>query len=251
MSPLIVFDVDGTLLTGAAATHLQAFADALRIMTGVSDPFHLVGGRYFCGEIPIGGLLDRQIARLCLEHAGLASPTVEGSLPAFLTQVLEAYRLRLDGGADPGSALPGVPAVLETLTRRGMGCGLVTGNAREIAGVKLAHTGIKSWFRYGGFGDEGDDRAELFPKALAEARKLGLSTEEVCYLGDTPRDILAARQAGVPMVATATGHFSQAALHAAGADVVIGGYEHVEIVCDILAERAREGIAPSGAPPNS
>lgn len=238
-------------MTEGAATHIRAFADELRVMTDASNPFHFVGERFFFREIPIGGFLDRQIARLCLERAGLAPPHVERCFPEFLAQVTAAYRLWLDGGAYPGTAIPGPPTVLDALGRRGMVCGLVTGNTREIARLKLARTEIKPPFRYGGFGDEGDTRAELFPKAFAEARLLGLGTEEICYLGDTPRDSLAARQAGVPMVATATGHFSQAELHAAGAEVVIGGYEQTELVCGILADRARDGISHLGVPPNT
>lgn len=124
--------------------------------------------------------------------------------------------------------------VLRELCRRGVSCGLVTGNARRIAKLKMSRCGLDFAFSFGGFGDEGDERSELFPVAIAEARELGIYIDRLCYVGDTPRDIAAARQAGVPVVAAATGRFDSAALHAAGGEMTFDSYEQPMAICDVL-----------------
>lgn len=47
----------------------------------------------------------------------------------------------------------------------------------------------------------------------------------VLVVGDTPRDVEAARYAGAISVAVASGHFSKEELAAAGADHVLGSLE--------------------------
>ncbi|MHB1712510.1 MAG: HAD hydrolase-like protein, partial [Acidimicrobiales bacterium] len=131
---------------------------------------------------------------------------------------------------------------LDELRRRGAECGLLTGNSRKIAYLKMSATGLGSVFRFGGFGDEGDQRTDLFSRAIDEARALGAlgaGGVRICYVGDTPLDIHAARLAGVPMVAVATGRFGRADLETAGAETVVEAYGRTGEVCDVLLDRAR------------
>jgi phosphoglycolate phosphatase-like HAD superfamily hydrolase len=57
---------------------------------------------------------------------------------------------------------------------------------------------------------------------------------EALVIGDTPRDVQAAHEVGVPVLAVATGRFSAEELRQAGADIVVDSLAHptaLEIMC--------------------
>jgi phosphoglycolate phosphatase-like HAD superfamily hydrolase len=120
--------------------------------------------------------------------------------------------------------MPGVKSILAELAARQAIFGLCTGNLFEGARAKLDHGGIWDHFAPphfgGGFGSDAEERDEIVRVALARAGShLGraISPREVLLVGDTPRDVAAARSAGVPCLAVATGRSSEADLLAAGA----------------------------------
>ncbi len=240
---VVLFDVDGTLLHGSADTHVRAFADALAAVTGHPDPFVWSDDGITCGGEPLSGRIDNEIVRMCLRSAGLADADAARQAPVMMEGTVAAYRARLAAGDRPGTAVPGVVAVLRELRDRGAVCGLLTGNARQIASAKLSACGLAPFFSLGGFGDEGSRRSELFAGALAEAGALGIDHPMLCYVGDTPLDVVAARDAGVPLVAVATGRFDRLALQHAGAATVLAGYSPAAATCDILVDRARSVAA--------
>lgn len=209
-----MFDVDGTLLTGSAATHVAAFAAATAAVCDAPDPFTCDGEVLSVCGVPINGLVDAQIARLCITTAG-AGEAVDALLVPFSEALVSAYRDRVSAGAFCGELLGGVVPLLDELDRRGVACGLVTGNTEEICRLKLEAVGVADRFIVGGFGGVVADRAALFRVALAGAAAAGLAVSKVCYVADTPLDIDAAHRAGVPIVAVTTGRFSAAELAAA------------------------------------
>lgn len=240
---VVLFDIDGTLLHGSAETHVRAFADALAAVTGYPDPFVWMDDGIFCGGESLSGRIDAEIVRMCLRHAGLAEADVARHAPVMMEETVQAYRARVAVGEPAGTTVPGVVAVLHELRDRGVVCGLLTGNARQIASAKLSACGLDPYFQLGGFGDEGSRRSQLFAGALAEATALGIDRPEVCYVGDTPLDVVAARIAGVPLVAVATGRFDQLALQHAGAAFVLPGYDPTTTVCDVLIDHARSIVS--------
>src|SRR5262249_36756957 len=115
----------------------------------------------------------------------------------------------------------GVLATLDAVRDwAGVAVGLGTGNIRAGARVKLRHVGIYDRFRFGGFGCDHEDRAELLGIGAARgARLLGAALRacRVIVIGDTPRDVDAARLIGAEAIGVATGRFSVADLRAAKA----------------------------------
>jgi phosphoglycolate phosphatase-like HAD superfamily hydrolase len=71
---------------------------------------------------------------------------------------------------------------------------------------------LREWFRFGGFSDRFPNRSELIAHAARKARELAGSAARVCVVGDTPRDIQAARANSLPAIAVATGNYSFEAL---------------------------------------
>ena len=70
---------------------------------------------------------------------------------------------------------------------------MATGNLEMIGWIKIEEAGLREWFRFGGFSDHFPIRSELIGHAARKARELAGPAASVCVVGDTPRDIEAAR----------------------------------------------------------
>ena len=221
MTALVLFDVDGTLLSGSGGTHVKAFAQALSELHGSADPFEVRGEALQCAGATVNGLLDAQVMRMCLKHAGVTTEGPEGwkALREFRAATVAAYLQLVEAGWSTGELLPGVVEVLDELARRGAHAGLLTGNTEEICAAKMVSCGLEGRFAVGGFGGELTDRSLLFDVALDAARSQGWDVDALCYVGDTPLDVDAARRASVPLVTVCTGRHAPSEL--ARADAVL------------------------------
>lgn len=208
----ILFDIDGTLITtggAGAVAWRRAFDDLYGIPAdigrfsdaGMTDPD--VGRRTFeavVGHAPSSAELARVLAKR-LEHLPQAVAESAG------------YRV-----------LDGVEETLPSLAAAGFLLGLTTGGVEAAAHIKLARANLSRWFCFGGYGSDSADRAELTRIAVRRAEAiLGIpvNTCHMLVVGDTPRDIDAARAAGATSVGVASGHFTAAELRAARADYVL------------------------------
>jgi phosphoglycolate phosphatase-like HAD superfamily hydrolase len=208
---LVLFDIDGTLLTGATRAHSQALDGAIREVHGV-DP---AGIR---GQIQPAGRTDGEIARLILLDLGVSARRID----ELAADVLEAC-CRIYAQISPADlsshVVPGIPDVLDWLgSRPGATLGLVTGNYEPIGRLKLRLAGLGKWFASapGGFGSDSEDRAAL--PAIARRRAGHVRREDAVVIGDTPRDIACARADGVRCVAVTSGQYGADQL--SGADAV-------------------------------
>jgi phosphoglycolate phosphatase-like HAD superfamily hydrolase len=139
-------------------------------------------------------------------------------------------------------ACPAVSELLQELQSARKLLGIVTGNLEPIGWAKLEAAGVRHYFDFGFFsaslpsagrpggGLRFDRRVDILRAALAEVhRRLGEAASS-CVVGDTPADVIAARELSIPIVAVATGTYSREQLQAEGPDVCIGG-------CDELLEK--------------
>jgi phosphoglycolate phosphatase len=110
---------------------------------------------------------------------------------------------------------------LRHLARRGALLGVATGNLEMIGWIKVEHAGLREWFRFGGFSDHFPNRAELVGHAASRAREMAGPDARVCVVGDTPRDIEAARANSLPVIAVATGRYGFDELLALGPEVCV------------------------------
>jgi len=89
--------------------------------------------------------------------------------------------------------------------------GLLTGNIRLGAEIKLRHFDLWKLFEIGGFADDHEERDHI--AAIAHQRgsqilQQKLPGEQVLVIGDTPLDIRCARAIGAKVLAVATGGHS-------------------------------------------
>lgn len=212
----ILFDIDGTLVeTGGAGgeSWRRAFRDLydvdadVKLFSEVGETDPDVGRRTFeglfghpPGPAEMAPLMTTRLGHIC---AAVAEST--------------GYRV-----------LPGVEATLERLAANGYLLGLTTGNVEAAAFAKLHRGGLHRFFCFGGYGSDSADRGELTRIAIRRAEGilgLEIDTCRVLVVGDTPKDVSAARAAGATAVAVATGHYSQVELHEAGAHHVLATLE--------------------------
>jgi phosphoglycolate phosphatase len=143
-------------------------------------------------------------------------------------RLLEAYLSHLPACLETrrGQVLPGVRALLDGLQQReDVVVGLLTGNVRAGARVKLGHFGLFDYFTFGGFGDLHLDRDDVAREALAELRsRYGerIPCERVWVIGDTPLDVRCARAIGARVAAVATGWHAADELARSEPDLLLG-----------------------------
>ncbi|MGH7997468.1 MAG: HAD hydrolase-like protein, partial [Opitutaceae bacterium] len=133
----------------------------------------------------------------------------------FIDAYLAALPLEMAASA---RVLPGVPGLLADLAKR-TDCaqGLLTGNLRRGAELKLSVHGLWGFFPFGAFADDAELRDELGPHALRRAKErhgVDFPPERTWIVGDTPHDIACARAIGARSLAVATGGYSSEALAA-------------------------------------
>jgi phosphoglycolate phosphatase len=216
VSHVVLFDIDGTLITSgrAGARGMDAAFQALHGVTGA-----LAG-------VALAGRTDRAIVSEVLRAIG-REPTddlVIALRDAYLTHLpVELGKPHPDCGV-----LPGVVALLDALAARSdVAVGLLTGNFARGAAIKLGHFDLWSRFAFGAFGDDHADRRDLVPIAIANAARIGarVPASRVVVIGDTPLDVDCARHHGARSVAVATGLFKREALTTAQADLVLDTLE--------------------------
>jgi phosphoglycolate phosphatase len=207
--PLLLWDIDGTLLLKASIEHAEAIHAAIERVYGVAMPE---------GRVEAAGRTDFAIARSILTLAGVSPERVDERLEDLRAAAVEEYAHRVPDDLSDHLA-PHVPEVLgELAARDDVSQSLVTGNLEPIARLKLRAAGIGHHFAdgQGGFGSDSEDRAEL--PGIARRRAGGHAPHDTVVIGDTPRDIACARADGVRVIAVTTGPFDAEALR--GADVV-------------------------------
>ena len=206
---LILFDIDGTLVNTDGAGR-RALARATTALIGRDDLFD--GIRFHGATDP--EILDQGLARLSPDESLSAQHLLERYLSELQSELSTAGSVTLPGAADLVRGLAARPHIQ---------LGLVTGNVRRGAILKLTPDSLHSQFAFGGFGCDHRDRAELIRIAVnrsAEYRPEDDDLARVVYVGDTERDIEAALRTGVTAVGVATGPMDAATLAEAGADVV-------------------------------
>jgi len=211
---LFLFDIDQTLInTGGAG--LRGLNRACRKLFGLENAMDGISPHGKTDPAIVREILRRKLGSETPTNADIA--TVLDSYISFLKEEVHnsaTYRV-----------LPGVESLLDEFVARGnVLVGLATGNIELGARIKLERGGLNSYFSFGGFGSDSEDRTELVRKAAENAtHKNGASIapSNIFVIGDTPLDIEAGNRAGFKTVGVATGSYSVEQLLASGAMIAV------------------------------
>lgn len=196
MIELVLFDIDGTLLrTGGAGT--EAFRRVFAAEFNATDGFE---------KLKFAGRTDTGLVREFFEYHKI--PMTKENTERFF----EHYVFLLDYILEQGTprACDGVLefiAALRALPSPPM-MGLLTGNIRLGAEIKLRRCGMWDIFEMGAFADDSEDRNQIAVAARERgSRLLGkpLQGGDILVIGDTAHDVRCGRFIGAKVLAVATG----------------------------------------------
>jgi len=202
---LVLFDIDGTLITSRGAGR-RAMRTALERVFGAA------GG---IDQYDLRGRTDARIVHDVMGALGWEPARVKERLDDFFEAYLGGLTSEIGDGRHVVT-LPGVSAVVARLAQSPDALlGLVTGNIEEGARIKLLPTGLWPHFRVGAYGSDHVDRRRLPSLAARRAQALvgyPFAATDVVVIGDTPHDIDCARAFGAVAVAVTTGQYTRAEL---------------------------------------
>ncbi len=200
MEKLILFDLDGTL-TRTQNGYLP-FNEAILETFGVGGDIRSV--------IPDGNT-DPHIVREIFAKANIEIGIDSGHWEQFAKNLQRSYSRALREATTTVHALPGAPELLAALsTKMEFSQGVVTGNFEVTAQVKLEAAGLNSYLCRGAYASDSPHRPDL-PRIAKKRweRRTGksLRDEQCVIVGDTPKDLDAARQNHMKCVLVGTGRY--------------------------------------------
>jgi phosphoglycolate phosphatase len=119
------------------------------------------------------------------------------------------------------SVFPGTRETLDYLSSKSVRLGVLTNSGRRAAAEVLRRAGLEGCFE---FVLCREDVAMMKPRPDGLVRAisiLGMPRDRIFYVGDSRYDIIAAKQAGLRVVAVTTGNYNETRLKEEGADYVI------------------------------
>ncbi len=156
------------------------------------------------GKVEVHGRTDNGILEELFELESL-------SFDEHRSEFNERYWSKLPEtlGRCPGTLLPGVKELLAALQRdENVAMGILTGNSKRAAEIKLQHFEIDEYFEFGGYGDIHTNRNDVAAMARSSAEHClaqAFEPEHLWVVGDTVNDIACARSIASKVVAVETG----------------------------------------------
>ncbi|WP_428045921.1 HAD family hydrolase [Candidatus Avelusimicrobium fimicolum] len=227
MKKLVLFDLDGTLVNagGAGRTSLRK---AIKELYGVEPEFDhsLISGRTDLDNFSIVySLIKKGKKPTAAEMQKMKAKYLE-ILPTEVHAVVRCKKYDL---------VPGVEKFLKMLAKdKDVILGLGTGNLEEGAKIKLEPSKLASYFTVGGYGEDGQTREEMLQAAVKRAEKkfkTKLEPDQVYVIGDTHRDICAAKNCGFHSAVLTNGFGDAQKIQRAAAELETKDFNDLTTFC--------------------
>lgn len=220
MFRLVLFDIDGTLaLTNDAG--VKAFAKVFETEFNAIDGFE---------KLKFHGRTDVSTIREFFSCHNIPDTTEN------IRRFHDHYLIWLEHFLNESNMqpIPGAQDFIRELQGSSQPpmLGLLTGNFRRGAELKLRRVGLWETFVMGAFADDHEDRDKVAAVARARGDQLlggNLRNDEVLVIGDTPLDIRCARAIGAKVLAVATGASAVEELKAHGPDWAVANLSEASL----------------------
>jgi phosphoglycolate phosphatase-like HAD superfamily hydrolase len=219
-----LFDIDGTILRSRDRVHYNAMNRAMLEVYGKDTTIASV--RYH-------GMTDLGILRASLARVGTGAEEFERELPRALEFIRQEVA-RNFAQLNP-HICDGIPEAIERLDRCGRLLGIASGNLEAVGWHKVQATGLRRYFQFGVFSDAHEQRAQVFARGVEEARERLGSAATVCFMGDTPEDVHAARKVGAHIISVCTGVYKREELEPLAPDACVQSC--AELLNDVPTDR--------------
>lgn len=224
---LVLFDIDGTILTSQGIGR-KAVTEALSSVCQVDVS---------SDGIPFSGRTDPVIMRDMLSAAGLSVEKIDSVFDLCLSAYTSALTQRLT--PDLITVLPGVSSMIRNLHERDdVTLALLTGNLKETAYLKLHAAGLASFFEFGAFGSDREDRYLLPEIAIDRALRatgISFSAGQTIIIGDTPHDIGCSNAYGSWSIGVCTGFHDRIELAQHDPDILLDDLSNPGPVYDLIS----------------
>ena len=227
MKKLVLFDLDGTLVNAAGAGR-NSLGKAMEDLYGVNPQFDhaLISGRTDLDNFTlVYGLIKKGKKPSAAEMKKITAKYLE-FLPE---QVQKMVRTKKYG------KVKGVEKFLTLLAaQKDIILGLGTGNLEKGAFIKLAPSKLDRFFTLGGYGEDGHTREEMLAAAVKRAEKkfkTKITPDQVYVIGDTHRDICAAKNCGFHSAVLTTGFGEPDKIQRAAAELEMEDFTDLEMWC--------------------
>ncbi|HID39327.1 MAG TPA: HAD family hydrolase [Calditrichaeota bacterium] len=220
---LLLFDIDGTLLTGRGLSRRVFKEIILRRFPHFKKGFDL---RY-------SGMTDPQIVETFLEMNHYRHEERTKQTASILDEFVDKLCAEIERGALP-ILLPGIQLLINyCLNREDCYLGLVTGNMVQSAQAKLRAVHLYEAFPLGAFGSDSKHRSDLPPLAIARARKYyqrHFEPNRIWIIGDSIHDVRCAHATRIRSLAVASGVTDLAELQKEKPDYAVENLQDFKII---------------------
>jgi phosphoglycolate phosphatase-like HAD superfamily hydrolase len=229
MERLIFFDIDGTLTRtqNGFMPFNQAILDTFNVAADIRSVFP-------------DGMTDPHILKEIFAKMGAEISISVGQLIQFADHLRRNYAAALEIGTTTVGALAGVPELLEELSvDKKFAQGVVTGNFEATARMKLEAAGLACRLSFGAYAGDSSHRPDLPPIAKQRWEKnagRAIGSERCVIIGDTPKDLEAARANGMKCVLVGTGRHPIEELRYHAPDAAITDLTDTGAVIDLLSK---------------
>ncbi|MCR4820991.1 MAG: HAD hydrolase-like protein [Elusimicrobiales bacterium] len=220
---LVLFDLDGTLVKAGHAGS-RALDYAIQHMTGFENA---------SSKIDLNGTTDKVNFTNAYRVAAGHEPSGEQ-----LKEITDRYLARLphevEWSVQNGlySILKGIEAFLECLSKhKNVLVGMGTGNVERGAFIKLAPSGLGRYFPYGGYGEDSHNRSKMLRVGVQRGcflADLRPGEAEAYVIGDTHKDVYAAKEAGFHSAVVTSGFGDPAKITESQPDFLQPDYENID-----------------------
>lgn len=236
MDYLVLFDIDGTLLQMRKGQSVKLFTIMIEEIFD-RDISEL--------EIPsFAGKTDLQILKEIAELSEIPFESLDMSIERIWERSLELFREYCT--VEHIDLMPGIRELIPELDKReNIQLGLLTGNFKGNAYMKLKVFGMDKYFPFGAFGSDNENRDLLPPIAISRANEFRgdelFSKDNTLIIGDSPLDVQCGKASDIPVISVATGLFSKEELEDNDPDVVFEDFRDtgktIDKIFEILEKR--------------
>ncbi len=224
MSKLILWDIDGTLLS-IGYLGAEVFDRAFVAALGIKPP----------SRVKMSGKTDPQIVSEYLDMLGFDKSDYPKTIEAVLASLQHELAMASDEIKEAASLKVNAREILEYFAgEEEIIQTVLTGNIIQNAKLKLELFSLLSYFDFdcGAFGSDDIDRTKLVTVAAERVyakHNIRPEAKNTWIIGDSPNDFACARASGIRCILVATGRFDYDELSLLGADLVCHDLSDQEI----------------------
>jgi phosphoglycolate phosphatase-like HAD superfamily hydrolase len=223
----VLFDIDGTILNcNKAGKH--------SLIQACLDVFGTIGKMEM---VDFQGKTDPLILTESLSAMGFSDEIIKNRTE----ELKEKYFSHLEENIIKYDILimPGIPELLKILSlQKNIILGILTGNFKKSAEIKIAAAGVKDYFPFGAYGDDAHNRNDLPPVAKKLINEIGIDMDfnDIFIIGDTVYDIECAKNSGAVSISVGTGWADKEKLLSCNPDFYFEDLSDTEKVLSIILD---------------